>query len=220
MPPLTPIEEILYRAMRERDLAPVAQYGIGHYRADFAFLDVRLVVECDGRPWHDPDRDRERDAALRRQGWEPLHFTGSDISRDAAACAARVQREVLLRRATAESEQPDITIPVRRSWWTRLLQWLRSQLRRAPSGTAHAQVLVECEYVELERVDRFGVARHIERRLLLLVVRIDEGKLVLRPRPSVPLLARPCLAGERSQGLQVGYRPAADSANWRSPSRC
>lgn len=136
MPPLTPIEAMLYQAMRERGLAPVAQYGIARYRADFAFPDVRLVVECDGRPWHDPDRDRERDAALRRKGWEPLHFTGSEITRDAVACAARVDREVRLRRATAESEQPEITIPVRRSWLSRLLEWIRSRLRRAPSAKA------------------------------------------------------------------------------------
>jgi DNA helicase-2/ATP-dependent DNA helicase PcrA len=139
MPPLTPIEAILFRAMRERGLAPIAQYGIGRYRADFAFPDVRLVVECDGRPWHDPDRDRERDAALRRKGWEPLHFTGSEISRDAAACAARVEREILRRRAAAESEQPDIAIPIRLSWWARLIEWFRGHFRRAPSDTAHAR---------------------------------------------------------------------------------
>lgn len=136
LPPLTPIEAILYRAMRDRGLTPVAQYGIGRYRADFAFPDVRVVVECDGRPWHDPDSDRDRDAALRRRGWEPLHFTGSEITRDAAACVARVQREIRARRATAETEQPEIAIPVRRAWWTRLLAWLRGLLRRAPAGTA------------------------------------------------------------------------------------
>lgn len=134
LPPLTPIEAILYGAMRERGLTPVAQYGIGRYRADFAFPDVRLVVECDGRPWHDPDRDRARDTALRRRGWEPLHFTGSEITRDPAACVARVQREVRARRGTAETEQPDIAIPVRRAWWTRMLDWLRGLLRRAPAG--------------------------------------------------------------------------------------
>ena len=127
LPPLTPIEAQLYRAMRERGLAPIAQYGIDKLRADFAFTDVRLVVECDGRPWHDPDRDRRRDAVLRRKGWEPLHFTGSEINRDAAACAARVAREIASRRATAESEQPPVDVPARRSRWARLLEWLRTR---------------------------------------------------------------------------------------------
>ena len=138
MPPLTPIEALLYEAMRARDLAPMAQYGIGKYRADFAFTDVRLVVECDGRPWHDPARDRRRDAALRRKGWEPIHFTGSEISRDAATCAAGVVREIASRQATTESIQPLVVIPVRRSWWVRLMDWLR---RAAVSDTHGAQIM-------------------------------------------------------------------------------
>jgi DNA helicase II / ATP-dependent DNA helicase PcrA len=140
MPPLTPIEALLYRAMRDRGLAPVAQYGIGKYRADFAFTDVRLVVECDGRPWHDPDRDRRRDAALRRSGWEPIHFTGSEITRDAATCAAAVAREVARRRTIVESEQPDILIPVRRSWWARLLAWLRGRSGQGNAAPARPVV--------------------------------------------------------------------------------
>jgi DNA helicase-2/ATP-dependent DNA helicase PcrA len=147
--PMTPIEVILYRAMRERGLAPVAQYGIGRYRVDFAFPDVRLVVECDGRPWHDPDRDRERDSALRRKGWEPLHFTGSEITRDAEACVARVQREIRARSATAETEQPAIAIPVRRSVWIRLLDWLRALLRRAPAGGATDQFVADAPATEV-----------------------------------------------------------------------
>lgn len=136
LPPMTPIEALLYQAMRKLGLAPVAQYGIGPYRADFAIPEWRLVIECDGRQWHDPDRDRRRDAVLRRKGWEPLHFGGSEITRDPVACAARVMREVATRRGTAESDQPEIAIPVHRSWWSRLMAWLR--LRFAASDEASA----------------------------------------------------------------------------------
>jgi DNA helicase-2/ATP-dependent DNA helicase PcrA len=127
LPPLTPIEALLYDAMRARGLAPVAQYGIAKYRADFALTDVRLVVECDGRPWHDPERDRRRDEALRRKGWEVLHFTGSEITRDAAGCAGKILRAVTTRRGTLESDPVHVEIPVTRSWWVRLLGWLRSR---------------------------------------------------------------------------------------------
>jgi DNA helicase II / ATP-dependent DNA helicase PcrA len=125
LPPLTPIEAILYAAMREADLAPVAQFGIKRFRADFAFPEVRLVVECDGRGWHDGDRDQRRDAALRREGWEPLHFTGSEIVSDAEACVRRVVGEIKTRRGSVTSEQPPIPIPVIRSWWSRIVEWLR-----------------------------------------------------------------------------------------------
>lgn len=136
LPPMTPIEALLHQAMRKLGLTPRAQYGIGPYRADFAFPDWRLIVECDGRQWHDPERDRRRDIALRREGWEPLHLTGSEITRDPAACAARVMREVAARRATAESDQPPVDIPVRRSWWSRLVAWLRLRLSRTQKDAA------------------------------------------------------------------------------------
>ena len=126
LPPLTPIEWQLWVAMRERGLAPIAQYGIGPYRADFAFTEVRLVVECDGRQWHEPEHDRRRDAALRRRGWDPLHFTGSEIHHDAAGCVARIERAIAERRSTVATEQPLIEIPGRRSWWQRFLERLRS----------------------------------------------------------------------------------------------
>lgn len=54
---MTRIEQILFDAMRSRGLQPIPQYGIDRYRADFAFTHPRVVVECDGKPWHDPDRD-------------------------------------------------------------------------------------------------------------------------------------------------------------------
>lgn len=136
LPPLTPIEMLLYRSMRERGLAPIAQYGIGKFRVDFAFADVRLAVECDGRQWHDPDRDARRDAVLGSKGWTVLHFSGADISHDAPACAARVVVEVTRRRATVESEQPEIAIPVRRSLRSRIIAWLRAHLSVPSRPTA------------------------------------------------------------------------------------
>ena len=136
LPPLTPIEAILYAAMRGRGLTPVAQYGIGPYRADFAFPAECLVVECDGRPWHDPDHDRRRDAALRHKGWEPLHFTGSEITIDAASCAARVQHEIKIRRASVETPPVEVVIPERRSWWVRLVEWIRARFHAAHQPAA------------------------------------------------------------------------------------
>lgn len=65
------------------------------YRLDFAILGLarNVAVECDGFDWHDrtPEqatRDKARDRALRRAGWEVLRFTGQEIHRDAAKCAA------------------------------------------------------------------------------------------------------------------------------------
>ncbi len=78
------------------------QVRIGPYRVDFLVLfrdksgDVRpLVVECDGRDFHDrtPDqaaRDRKRDRYLALHSIVVLRFTGSELWADPHACAQEV----------------------------------------------------------------------------------------------------------------------------------
>lgn len=52
-------------------------------RADFAWLVARLLVETDGRRWHDPDdvrdADRRRDNGFARLGWRVLRFTWAEV---------------------------------------------------------------------------------------------------------------------------------------------
>ncbi len=91
--PLTPIEEQLQLALREAGIEAVPQARFGPYRLDFLIeRDTRQIgIEADGRDFHEADRDAERDADLLARGMEVvLRFTGSEIWRDAAACAARV----------------------------------------------------------------------------------------------------------------------------------
>lgn len=81
------------------------QYPIGRYRIDVAIfagkgpLDgpqrVRICVECDGHDYHErtkgqASRDKKRDRELQRAGWYVFRFTGSDIHKDARACAQEV----------------------------------------------------------------------------------------------------------------------------------
>ena len=134
LPPMTPIEWLLYDAMMELGLAPRSQYGIERFRADFAFPEARLTVECDGRAWHDAQRDARRDALLGKLGWEVVRFTGSEIWRDAKGVADAV-RSLLADRArlvtyTPLVEDEPVATPVNISLWERLLAWFRAQLRR------------------------------------------------------------------------------------------
>lgn len=59
---------------------PLAGVGV----LDFAFPDVRLAIEVDGRAWHSAgDRfqhDRTRQNALVARGWTVLRFTWADIA--------------------------------------------------------------------------------------------------------------------------------------------
>lgn len=58
--------------------------GVG--RVDFVWRDHRLVVECDGRRWHDPEdarnTDRRRENGLTLDSWMLLRFSWHEIVYD------------------------------------------------------------------------------------------------------------------------------------------
>ena len=125
-PPMTPIESLLFAALRDLGLMPHPQYGIKPYRADFAFPEERLVVECDGRYWHDQARDGRRDEELRRRGWEVLRLSGSEINlspKKAATTVADTLEDLRTRIVYSDLDEPAETQPLR-SWWRRFVDWL------------------------------------------------------------------------------------------------
>ncbi|MEO7804411.1 MAG: type IV toxin-antitoxin system AbiEi family antitoxin domain-containing protein [Actinomycetota bacterium] len=66
---------------------PVPQYVIKdrdfYARVDFAYPDVKMLIECDGYAFHSSrshhDADRRRDRALADRGWTVRRYTYSDI---------------------------------------------------------------------------------------------------------------------------------------------
>jgi very-short-patch-repair endonuclease len=54
------------------------QVPIGPYVADFGCHAVKLIIELDG-PFHEPERDRERDAWFAKAGYRTLRFS-NDIA--------------------------------------------------------------------------------------------------------------------------------------------
>lgn len=90
----TPIEDLLGRALEEAGLPVQRQVLFAGYRPDFLIehRGRRLVVEADGSGFHDAAADRARDAVLCAHGVERVfRFTGSQIFRDAPACASGVR---------------------------------------------------------------------------------------------------------------------------------
>ncbi|MFP5219502.1 MAG: endonuclease domain-containing protein [Actinomycetes bacterium] len=83
------LESLLRVLLCEADLRPPrAQHRIvdGRVlvgRVDFAWPEQLLVVEADGRRWHDPadarDADRRRDNGCARLGWRVLRFTWAEV---------------------------------------------------------------------------------------------------------------------------------------------
>jgi very-short-patch-repair endonuclease len=61
------------------------------YRVDFAWPELRLILECDGRRYHDFESDRERWSALAGDGWRIIYATWRDVCRSPEAFVERVQ---------------------------------------------------------------------------------------------------------------------------------
>lgn len=84
--------EHLPLAFPETQLVVVGRSGQA-YHADFAWLDLRLIIETDGRSSHDRttsfQSDRDRDADLAATGWLTLRFTSLQLD-DPARVAATI----------------------------------------------------------------------------------------------------------------------------------
>jgi hypothetical protein len=78
---------------------PETQVPIGHYRADFLWRDLGLVVEIDDRASHDGyiafHDDRVRDRAMKAAGLDVLRFTSNEVMRE----RAKMVRELRTARA-------------------------------------------------------------------------------------------------------------------------
>jgi hypothetical protein len=77
---------------------PEREVPIGPYHVDFLWRDARLVVETDGRAWHEVraafERDRQRDLHLAALGLQVLRVTWRMVTRQAAQLAATLLRRV------------------------------------------------------------------------------------------------------------------------------
>lgn len=107
------LERMLLRAVfRAGNPPPVPQYPHpgrhpGRGRVDFAYPEAKLILEADGRRWHqriaDLKRDRARDNEAARAGWLTLRFMHEELSSDPEDVGATV-RDVLAQRVVEASK--------------------------------------------------------------------------------------------------------------------
>lgn len=110
VPPASELERALFAALTAGGLPEprrqVRLPGRGAIEGlvDAAYLDVRLIIEADGRRWHtrlaDFRRDRQRDVEAARSGWQTLRFTYAEIVHDPTELCAAVRdvRAIRLRK--------------------------------------------------------------------------------------------------------------------------
>ncbi len=92
----TPIELTLKEQFEKEKISFNPQARVGKFHVDFiAEIDGKqLIVECDGKDYHNPHRDRERDKEIEALGMEVLRLTGSEIHYDVAECVERVKERL------------------------------------------------------------------------------------------------------------------------------
>jgi hypothetical protein len=100
-PPGSELERAMFEALAAGGLpAPVRQVplpgrSLVRGLADAAYLDAKIVLEADGRRWHNRMEqarvDRARDAQVVRAGWVPIRFVYEQIVHDPAEVCAVVE---------------------------------------------------------------------------------------------------------------------------------
>ena len=107
-PPDSVLEPALARVLLRHGL-PTAVFhrrvraGGRVFEVDFAYPELRIVIEVDGWQHHGRrdafERDRARDAALVAAGWVVLRFTWLQVTRRPAWVAAQIAATLAVRSA-------------------------------------------------------------------------------------------------------------------------
>lgn len=84
----TPIEKIFKDKLVERGLSFKSQVKLDRFYVDFLVEvnNTKVIVECDGREYHDAVRDAERDKELKKEGYSICRFSGSEIYNNCDEC--------------------------------------------------------------------------------------------------------------------------------------
>lgn len=88
----TPIEEIFSEQLIKMGIKFEPQVKLGRYYVDFLLYlkNQRVIVECDGKEFHDAGKDAERDNELKKEGYKIFRFSGSRIFNDCEKCVEEI----------------------------------------------------------------------------------------------------------------------------------
>jgi len=100
----TDIEKLVFEGLIKlgyrEDEDFVVQYPLEgrRYVLDFAFVEEKLDIECDGEYWHDlckeSGEDERRDEYLKSKGWTVLRFKSKEIKEDFASVLKTIKSRV------------------------------------------------------------------------------------------------------------------------------
>ncbi len=92
---MTKIEKLIKNKLVKRKIPFKVQYKVLSYWLDFAFPEIRLGVECDGKRWHSTKeqlaKDWKRDKKLAKNGWTIIRFDEEQIMEDVEGCMQNIE---------------------------------------------------------------------------------------------------------------------------------
>jgi hypothetical protein len=77
----SPIERDVWCDIRCAGLPFYPQMPVLNYFLDFGNPFLKIGIECDGKEWHNAERDAARDARLSAAGWEIYRIPGHECRR-------------------------------------------------------------------------------------------------------------------------------------------
>lgn len=90
----SPIEEAVKECLDRVGVKYRQQEPIGPFRADFFLPEVNVVLECDGKAFHDGVYDGKRDAYMREHGYRIFRIQGSEINHSPMRTVLRVLGDI------------------------------------------------------------------------------------------------------------------------------
>lgn len=72
----TPIEDAVWQDIRQFNLPMFPQVPAFKYFVDFGNPFLKIAIECDGKDWHDVEKDKLRDKQLEDDGWIVFRIPG------------------------------------------------------------------------------------------------------------------------------------------------
>ena len=105
---MTEAEKRLWSVLRRRAFAGLKfrrQRPIGPFIADFACIELRVVIEVDGGQHDENARDDRRTAWLAAHNWRVIRFWNNEVIENLEGVHAKLEKLLLRREAPSPSQR-------------------------------------------------------------------------------------------------------------------
>lgn len=110
----SPIEEFLYAELVGFGIEPECQYSAGVFFIDFAYPNIKLAIEADGKPYHSSkekiQKDLFRQKRLEEMGWKFERFDAWFLKRHPKVAAAKIALRYFESQLTKEVKEKALGI--------------------------------------------------------------------------------------------------------------